>query len=229
MKIAIMQPYLFPYIGYFQLMNIVDKYVIYDDVNYIKGGWVNRNNILLGGQKHLFTIRLEKPSPNKLINEILIKDDFHKILKKIQYSYHGAPFFKQVYFLIEEIFSFPEKNLSVFITNSIRCLSEYLGIKTDFIISHTLNKNSNLKNQEKVINICEILNADTYINPIGGQELYRKADFSLHNINLKFLKTKPIIYQQSIIEFIPSLSIIDVMMFNSPIEIQIILNQYELV
>jgi hypothetical protein len=229
MKIAIMQPYLFPYIGYFQLMSIVDKYVIYDDVNYIKGGWINRNNILLGGQKHMFTIRLEKPSPNKLINEILIKDDFCKILKTIQYSYHNAPYFKQVNFLLEKIFSFPERNLSVFTINSIHLLCEYLGIETEFVVSHTLKKKSSLKNQDKVINICEILKADTYINHIGGQNLYKKNNFSQHNINLKFLKTKSINYQQSIIEFIPSLSIIDVMMFNSPLEIQIILNQYELV
>jgi len=229
MKLAIMQPYLFPYIGYFQLISAVDKFVIYDDVNYIKGGWVNRNNILINGQKHLITISLDQSSPFKHINEIFIKDDFVKLRKTLQCAYSRAPYFKQANELLEEIFSYKEKQLSKFITNSIIVITSYLGIDTELIISSDLKKNEILTNKDKVIDICELLKADQYINAIGGQELYNTDEFASHNIELKFLKSRPVAYRQFGDEFLPWLSIIDVMMFNSKEEIKEMLNKYELV
>jgi len=188
MKLAIIQPYLFPYIGYFQLINAVDKFVIYDDVNYIKGGWVNRNNLLVNNQKYLFTITLNQPSPFKLINEIIIKDEFNKLLKTLYHSYLKAPYYNQTFNLLNKIFSYRKRNLGEFITNSIKEISKYLGITTEIVVSSQLKKNNNLKNKEKVIHICEALNASKYINAIGGQALYNKVEFANHNIDLKFLK-----------------------------------------
>ena len=229
MKLGIMQPYLFPYIGYFQLIKAVDKYVIFDDVNYIKGGWINRNNILVNNQKHLFTIALDSSSQHKHINETEIKDNFVSLLKMIRYSYSRAPYFQNGFSLIERIFSFQESNLSRFIANSIIVIAEYLGLKTEFIMSSSLDKNITLKNQQKILHICELLKANTYINSIGGVELYDKAEFASRNIELKFLKTKPFHYKQFKADFVPGLSIIDVMMFNSPETIQGMLDSYELI
>ena len=226
MKLAIMQPYFFPYVGYWQLINAVDKFVIYDDVNYIKGGWINRNNILINNQKQLFTVILDQSSPYKLINEIFIKDNFTKLLKTIHFSYIKAPFFSQTYALLEKIFFFQDRNLVSFIANSIIVTSNYLGIETEFIISSSLDKDNSLKNKEKVLHICNIMGARTYVNAIGGQELYDKSEFASKNIELKFLKTNPITYQQFNNQFVPWLSIIDVMMFNSPQKIQEMLYNY---
>lgn len=229
MKLAIMQPYLFPYIGYFQLINAVDKFVIYDDVNYIKGGWVNRNNLLVNNNKHLFTITLNQPSPFKLINQIIIKDDFSKLLKTIYHSYLKAPYYEQTINLLNKIISCQEKNLGEFIANSLKEISIYLEIQTEIIVSSQLKKNNALKNKEKVLHICELLNASQYLNAIGGQELYYKEEFATHNIELNFIKSKNIMYNQFHNEFVPWLSIIDVMMFNSKEEIKSMLNQYELI
>jgi len=223
-----MQPYLFPYISYFQLINAVDKFVIYDDVNYIKGGWINRNNILANNKKHRFTIALNQTSSFKLINEISINDNFTKLLKTIHYSYIKAPYFLETYNLLENIFSYREKNLSKFITNSILHITNHLRVKTELIVSSTINQGRGGENKEKVIHICKLLGASTYINAIGGQELYFKPDFTTNYLELKFLKTNSIIYKQFDNEFVPWLSIIDVMMFNSKENIVEMLNHYEL-
>ena len=229
MKIAIMQPYLFPYIGYFQLINSVDKYVVYDDVNFIKGGWVNRNNILVNNQKNLFTVILEQPSPFKLINEISIKDDFNKFLKTIHHSYSKAPFYQQTNSLLNEIFSFQEKNLGKFIINSIKVISKYMEIDTEFIISSELNKNNSLKNKEKVLHICDLLKANLYINAIGGQNLYDSKQFGDQGLELHFLKMGEVSYNQLQKVFVPNLSIIDQMMFNSRTQLSNLLQDFTLV
>ncbi len=130
-KIAIMQPYFFPYIGYFQLINAVDTFVIYDDVNYIKKGWINRNNIVINGEQKLFTISLSKASQNKMINEIDISDDFIKFIKMLEMSYSKAPYYEQTMNVINKIISFENKKLSTFIHNSIKILVDYLNIKTN--------------------------------------------------------------------------------------------------
>ena len=228
-KLAIMQPYLFPYLGYFQLMNAVDQYVIYDDVQFIKGGWISRNNILMQGQKKAFAIRLLGASPNRLINEVQIDDDFGKFLKMIASSYARAPYKQPVLELLETISAFPDKNLAGFITNSFTEIAKYIGIKTDLIVSSKLKKDTSLKGQDKVLAICAELDVDVYINAIGGQDLYSRSDFEAKGIQLKFLKTDPVTYPQLISGFVPDLSIIDVFMFNSPQEVSALLDRYELV
>jgi hypothetical protein len=229
MRIGIMQPYLFPYIGYFQLINAVDKFVIYDDINYIKGGWINRNYILLNNQKYLFTISLEHSSPNKLINEIQIKDNFEKFRKTILISYAKAPFLNPTIDIINQVLSVKNRTLSDFIAKSIILLSEYLGIHTSFVLSSAIEKDISLKNQNKVIHICKLLQASEYINAIGGQELYNKTDFLTNRLELKFIKTPLISYKQFNNSFIPWLSIIDIMMFNSQRDIKLLLDNYELI
>jgi hypothetical protein len=228
-KLGIMQPYFLPYIGYWQLINAVDKYVIYDDVNYIKGGWINRNNILLNKQKFLFTLIPLGASPNKLINEITITTNQSKLLKTFEMAYKKAHFFEEVFLLVKQIFDYNDKNLAKFIGNSIIRIAAYLGLKTEFIYSSEIEKNNLLKAQEKVIHICSILRATEYFNAIGGMELYNKADFEINNIKLRFLKTLPIEYKQFNSPFVLNLSILDVMMFNSLEKIKQMLDSYEVI
>lgn len=232
MKIGIMQPYFLPYIGYWQLLNAVDKYVIYDDVNYIKGGWINRNRILVGKEPKYLTIRLNGASPNKNINEIevgLNEKERKKLLRMVEENYKKSPFFKDVFPIVEAIIMNEEKNLAKFIEFSLKKICSYLGIKTELIVSSTLKKDNSLKAQDKVIDICKELEATEYYNAIGGQELYSYDEFKKNGIELKFLQTSNIKYNQFDNEFIPYLSILDVMMFNSVDDICKFLNDYTLI
>lgn len=227
-----MQPYFFPYIGYFQVMNAVDKYIVYDDVNYIKGGRINRNNILIGGQAKPINLLLVGASPNKHINEIELLHDKvaeAKLLKSITLNYSKAPFFAQAYPVIEEIINDGEKNLGRFHYNSFKKLCKYMGITTELILSSELDKDCSLKGADKLYQICERLNAGDYYNSIGGWDLYNHSDFEQRGIHLHFLKANDdIAYKQFNNEFVPNLSIIDVMMFNDVEQIQQLLTQYTL-
>lgn len=229
MKIGIMQPYFVPYIGYWQLMNAVDKYVIYDDVNFIKGGWINRNRILVNGHPTYFNIPMIGASPNKKINEVEVNNDERlvaKNLRVIEGAYQKAPYYQDVYPLIETIVKCNKDNIAEYIADSFYTINSYLGIKTELIVSSTLKKDCSLKAQDKVLAICKELGATQYYNAIGGQQLYSYQSFAEHRIELKFLKPNDIVYRQFGDAFVSNLSIIDVMMFNSKEKIQQMLNQY---
>ena len=229
MRLGIMQPYFFPYLGYWQLLANVDKYVVYDDVTYIKGGWINRNNFLINGQKNLLTMQLEKASSYTLIKDIAIKDDFVKFLKTIEMGYKKAPFFEDSFRLLKDICQCPDKKLGQFLFNSHIKICEYLGIDTELILSSSFEKHTELKGKDKVISICKQLGADEYINAIGGQELYDKKEFAENGIRLNFLQANLREYRQLKNEFVAGLSIIDIMMFNSKEEIKEMLNDFILV
>jgi hypothetical protein len=232
MKAAIMQPYFLPYIGYFQLINAVDVFVVYDDVNYIKKGWINRNNILVNGEGFLFNIPLQEVSQNKSINQINIEENTNwkkNILKTITLSYKKAPYFVQVFPIIEKIIALEEKNLAKFITYSLIEICNFLSIETTILISSSIEKNNDLKGQDKIIEICKKNEANSYINAIGGMKLYDKDVFLKCGISLNFIQSNPIFYSQFKNEFIPWLSIIDVMMFNPPEQIRDFLSQYDLI
>lgn len=235
MKIAIMQPYLFPYIGYFQLINAVDKFVVYDDVNFIKQGWINRNSILVQDKSYLFTLPLTNQSSYSKINEISINDKLYeswktKILRTLEQSYKKAPFFSDSLMLTKEILNGNVENVTIsnYNTNCLKIISNYLGIKTEIIDSASIYLNSDLKGQNRILDICLKEQAVQYINPIGGMELYDKEVFKGAGIELNFLKTDTIIYNQFGKDFIPFLSVIDVMMFNSPENINKMLDNYKL-
>lgn len=229
MKLGIMQPYFMPYIGYWQLMKAVDKYVVYDDVQYIKGGWISRNNILMNGQKKLFTIILKGASPNKLINEVEIGDDFRKFFRTLQNCYSKAPYYQQTMDLLNDMSAYQEKSLGKFLMHSFQVVLDYLHIHTELVLSSELAKNASLHGQDKVIHICELLGATEYYNAIGGQELYDRSAFMQHGIKLYFLKTEIFPYKQFKNEFVPGLSMIDILMFNSPEEINAMLDRFELI
>lgn len=227
--LAIMQPYLFPYIGYWQLIHSVDKFVIYDDVNYIKHGYINRNSILSCGKAQQFTLELLGASSNKLINRIEIGKNAVKIAKTIKLNYSKAPFLNQIYPIIEDILNNEEKNLAKFIEYSIRSICSYMGITTKIICSSSINKDNTLKAQDKVIHICTLTSTKKYINSIGGQSLYCKDDFQAAGIELKFIKPLNITYKQFNNDFVPYLSIIDILMFNDVDKVKEFLDSYELI
>ena len=229
MKVGIMQPYFLPYIGYFQLINAVDKYVIYDDVQYIKGGWINRNYILLNYERFLINLLLSGASSNKTINNIEVQSNQSKLIKTIENAYKKAPMFEKVFPLFLMLMEYKEKNLGLFIGNSILELCRYLSIETELVYSSDIEKDNTLKAQDKVLHICKLLGANNYLNAIGGQILYNKEDFKKQGIVLQFLDTTIKPYQQLNNEFVPYLSIIDVLMFNSVEEINEMLSDYSLV
>jgi WbqC-like protein family len=233
MKLAIMQPYIFPYIGYYQLMNAVDEFIFYDNIQFIKNGWINRNRILNNSTDSYITFPLRKDSYHLNVRDRYLADIWpvqrKKMLTNLKVSYRQAPFYDLVFPIIEKTILFPENNLFEFILNSQIAIKEYLDIHTPLITSSSIEIDHTLKGQEKVITICKHRNADTYINSIGGIDLYDKSEFKKYGIELKFHKTRDIIYKQFNNDFVPSLSIIDVMMFNSTDEIKNMINQYDLV
>lgn len=229
MKLGIMQPYFMPYIGYFQLMKAVDKYVVYDDVNYIKGGWGNRNHILINGEKKMFTFTLRKASPNKFFNEIVIGDDFKKLMKTLRLNYFRAINFDQTMALMERIISFPNKQLAVFIANSFREILSYLSVETEILMSSEIPKDNSLRGKDKIIQICEILGADTYYNAVGGKNLYDQEEFREHGITLNFVDSLPQVYSQlHTREFVSGLSMVDVLMNNTKDEVNRLLDSFQL-
>ncbi len=232
MRLAIMQPYFLPYIGYFQLIDSVDLFVVYDDVNYIKKGWINRNNIQVGHKSHLFSLPLQSVSQNKYINETQLDTNpiwKSNLLKTIQQSYRKAPFFDTVFPLLESIVGYEEQNLARYCAHSLQEISNYLQLETRFVTSSEIEKDHSVKGQDKILEICKKLHATDYINAIGGMALYDRSAFSDAGIALHFLKTNPITYRQFKDEFIPWLSIIDVMMFNDIAQTNALLQQRELI
>ena len=216
--IAIMQPYLLPYIGYFQLIAAVDTFVIYDNIKYTKKGWINRNRFLQNHTDATFSLPLKKASDSLHVCEREIASDFQadKLLNQFAMAYQRAPYFNKVYTLLEMIFSHSEKNLFGFLYRSVMLTCHYLGITTPIRTSSSIAIDHTLKSQDKVLALCTALNATNYINAIGGQALYTKEAFSQQNIALQFLQAKPLEYLQFNNAFVPWLSIADVLMFNSP-------------
>lgn len=231
MKIGIMQPYFFPYLGYWQLINIVDKYVVYDDVSFIKGGWIGRNNILLNGSKHLITLPLDNPSSFRNINEIGISKNkiaVNKVIKTLQSAYHKAPNYDLIVSLLVDLIQTSD-TIAMLNYRAVQEINKYLDIRTEIILSSEIEKDNSLKGQDKVIHINKLLSSTDYYNAIGGQALYDKEAFNKNGIQLHFVKMKDVVYQQFKNEFVPGLSIIDVLMFNDVDTIKEFLNQYELI
>lgn len=219
-----------PYIGYFQLMNYVDKWVVYDDVSFIKQGWINRNMILLNGEPHLFSIPLQKPSSFIEINQTEINRQMYhnwklKFLKTLEQSYKKAPNFDRVYTLIKDLLEIQHQYISTLCVESILIIANYLKIKTQFVLTSTNYNNIHLNSVERVLDICKSENATSYVNLPGGKSLYQNKDFKNQGINLAFINSKSIEYNQFNNKFVSGLSIIDILMFNSPNETLDLLNR----
>ncbi|BAX78898.1 WbqC family protein [Labilibaculum antarcticum] len=216
--LAIMQPYVFPYIGYFQLIEAASEIVFYDDVNYIKRGWVNRNRILLNGSDFLFTIPVSKGSQNKKINEVKpIPDEKfkRKLFLQMKYSYSKAPYYKEVIELIENVCKKEYENIGDMGIASILAVHEYLHKTIKWSKSSICSPlNADKEKADRLIDITKQFGYKTYVNTVGGRKLYQKEYFKDKGIDLYFIKTGKIEYAQAGNKFIPNLSIIDILMFN---------------
>jgi hypothetical protein len=232
MRLGIMQPYFLPYIGYFQLIAAVDKFIVYDNIKYTKKGWINRNRFLQNGKDVMFSISLKKASDSLDICERELASDFNRerLLNQLRSAYQRAPQFKQTFPLIEQVISYPEPNLFLFLHNSILQVCAHLGITTKIILSSEIAIDHHLQGQDKVLALCEALDATTYLNSIGGVELYSKKAFQDKGIDLQFIQSKPFDYLQFDNALVPWLSIIDVMMFNTLEQIAVEISKgYELI
>jgi hypothetical protein len=231
--LGIMQPYLFPYLGYYQLMHAVGTFVVSDDVTFIKGGWINRNRVLINGEPAYFTVPLQKAPSTTLIRDMRIDDDGQagwrkRQLRTLANFYRRASQFDAVFPLLESVFNEPTTAIATMARASLVRVAHYLRIETRFADS-TAYANAHLKSQDRVIDTCQQERASTYINAIGGQALYSTADFAARGITLKFLKSRPIEYPQFRTPFATSLSIIDVLMFNSRDQARALLDCYDLI
>ncbi|HIF9179492.1 TPA: WbqC family protein [Photobacterium damselae] len=230
MKLSIMQPYLFPYVGYYQLALNSDLFVFFDDVNFFKKGYINRNNIMTKVGRQLFTLPVSKASQNRKINEHYYSSDTSKILSSIRQSYSKAPYFNDVYPIIESVLNSEDRNVSNLNAMSILCVFQYLNIEFKSIFSSTLNYDISLDGEGKIIDICNVLNANEYINAIGGKDLYHKDAFIKQRINLGFISTREIKYKQfnNNSDFESNLSIIDILMNESKSEVIEKLESFEI-
>lgn len=231
MTLGIMQPYFLPYIGYWQLLAAVDRFVVYDNVKYTKKGWINRNRFLRNGHDAIFTLPLRKGSDFLNIADRAVADDFDPgtILNPFREVYRNAPFFGEAFSVIEMIVTAPLHNLFEYLYNSIQIIADHLGIATPLIVSSTVGIDHRLKADRKVLAICDALGATRYINSVGGRHLYSVDAFATRCIELKFLQPRAVAYRQFGGPFVPSLSIVDVMMFNSKEAVRAMLGEYDLV
>ena len=226
-----MQPYFLPYIGYFQLINMVDHFVIYDNIQYTKKGWINRNRFLQNGKDYLFSIPLKKDSDFLNVTDRKLDNNFDKVklLNKIKGAYSKAPHYNTAYPIIEEVINYNECNLFFYILNSVISICKFLDINTKITKSSEISIDHSLSSQNKVLAFCKELETKTYINPIGGQNLYEKEKFEQSGFVLKFIRTNDIKYKQFEKPFVSNLSILDLMMFNTKEEICRMLDDYNIV
>lgn len=217
--VAIMQPYLFPYIGYWQLLQASDCFVVYDDVNYINRGWINRNRILVNGEPLLVTLPLLQASQNRRIRDIEIAPAAQwrsRLLRTVEMAYRKTPCFDQVFPLVERILGHDDTNLAGFLGHQLHCLARFMGLETRIVASSTAYQNSQLAGQERILDICRQERASTYINAQGGRSLYEPTAFASQDIDLRFIAMRPLPYPQRNASFTPYLSIIDALMEVGP-------------
>ena len=215
MRVAIMQPYIFPYIGYFQLIKQVDNFIFLDDVNFIKKGWINRNRLLISGKVQYFSIPIKAISQNTLISQSIIHDDElwrKKLSKSVEQSYKNAPQFNKVFEIFEKVIFSNLNNIGDLAKKSISLVSDYMNLKTNFSDSSSYSNDQFLRGQERIINLCEKNNATQYWNLPGGVGLYSNDEFLRKKIDLQFIDPYLCEYRQFSSVFQPGLSVIDLLM-----------------
>ena len=216
MRLGVMQPYFLPYVGYFQLIAAVDKFVLYDDVAFIKGGWINRNNLLLEGKRSLFTIPLANGESGVPIHEVSLAKNFpkwrSKFLKTLHHAYAKAPNYTEVAAMLERWLDPNIGLLSEINRISLVDTLRWLGIPTQIVPSSRIYSNAHLERGERLIDICKYEGIDVYINAAGGRDLYDKSWFQERGIELGFLDPSIQPYPQGKGTFAPNLSILDFIM-----------------
>ncbi|MFT5635030.1 MAG: hypothetical protein ACI89T_000461 [Cognaticolwellia sp.] len=231
-----MQPYIFPYLGYYQLIHHTDKWVVFDDIQFSSKSWVNRNRILHPEQNkawQYFTIPIKKHSLSTKINELDINYQLawkEQILGKLSHYKNRAPFYRQTINLINEVFDTSPCKLNNLLVNALKITCNYLDIDFNYQLFSELNFDESVISSpgDWALHISKKLNASEYINPPGGYSIFSEQSFLNKNIKLSFLTSDLPDYNQNRKPSIPALSIIDVMMWNSVTDIKNMLKQYKL-
>lgn len=225
-----MQPYFLPYLGYWQLMDAVDRFVVYDNIQYTKKGWINRNRFLRDGEAVTFTLPLKKASDFLDVAERSLADDYEPkaILNPLTAAYRKAPFFTEVLPWLESVVAAPQRNLFEYLHHSLKTTAAFLDIRTPIVVSSTVAADHNLKSEGRVIALCQAQGATAYVNPPGGRDLYSKETFARSGMQLKLIHPRLAPYPQFDRPFVPGLSILDVLMFNSRESVRRMLGEYEL-
>lgn len=216
MKLAIMQPYFLPYIGYFQLIAAVDEFVIYDNIKYTKKGWINRNRFLLNGESATFSIPLVKAPDLLDVRERSLSPSYERdrLIRQFDSAYRKASQFEAVRDVISQVIRCDATNLFDYILNATQSVCRLLGIGTKIVISSGIGIDHRLRSEEKVLAICAQLGASEYLNSIGGIELYSRERFRARGVRLDFMRPRTMVYPQFGHAFVENLSIVDVLMFN---------------
>jgi hypothetical protein len=235
MKIAIMQPYFFPYVGYYSLIKYSERFILFDTPQFIYHGWIERNRILkpIEGWQYV-KVPLIKHSRSSVIKDVFIKKNEQwqeKIIAQLQHYKKQAPFFKSTMQIIEQIKYMDFNNIVDLNIKILELTCSYLNIDCNFSVFSRMNSviEDVKEPDEWALNISKAIGANEYVNPPGGQEFFNKNKYEKNNIKLTFLKNRLNPYNQHRTTFEAGLSIIDVMMFNSPNEISKIINDYELI
>ena len=213
-RVAIMQPYLFPYIGYYQLVFAADKFVFFDDVNFRKKSYIQRNSILLDGEPCLFTLPVIAASQNKKIRDLEFSIEVGSVLNKIRESYLNAPYFNQIFPMVEHVLGSKSRCLADVCEMSIREVFGLAGLSVEILRSSDLDYDREADAQGKILDIVKSLRGDLYLNPPGGRGLYSRGEFRENGIELYFLESVQTPYQQAnLTGFVENLSVIDVLMW----------------
>ena len=236
MKVGVMQPYLFPYVGYFQLINHVDRWVVFDDAQFISKGWINRNRILhpeVNKEWQYITVPLKKHSRKSRIMDVEVNDDVRwkeELLGKLTFYKKKAPFYSETRNFIENCLNQSGSALSDWVVSTLNDTCDYLDIPFDCSIFSEMQLNTDGVEHagQWALEIADRLGADEYVNPHGGYEIFHEDEFSGRDIKLRFLKSKLTPYIQRRGGFVPGLSIVDVMMWNDKDNIREMLNDYEI-
>ncbi|BDB71968.1 hypothetical protein Cthiooxydans_43800 [Comamonas thiooxydans] len=229
MKGAIMQPYFFPYLGYFQLVYEVERFVFLDDVSYIKKGYINRNSILLNGARYEFSVAVSKVSQNRTIRNHDYVNEFTGFLKLIEQNYRKAPYFHAAMPLIEKVALDSNNNVACKNAESVKSVFEYLGVSRDFSFSSDTHLEQSCKGQDRILALCKRLGIEKYRNAIGGKDIYSQEEFHANDIELKFIQSNIQSYNQGKHDFVSHLSIIDMLMYCDKKTIHEHISNYSLV
>jgi hypothetical protein len=209
-----MQPYLFPYLGYFHLLDAVDKFVVLDDVKCPKNGWINRNRVLVNGSPVWFTVPLS--SKTKQINEKEYLID-SKLGKKLQLTlsmaYPRSPNLSTVLPWLQDLVDLKKDGVVKCNLDILRKSMGVLGMKSpEILVSSKLNVKKDLRGEEKILEICSLLDCETYVNLPGGVNLYNRVNFESRDIDLVFIQSNFNEYTQRTNTFVPRLSVLDLLL-----------------
>lgn len=231
-----MQPYFFPYPGYFSLIKATNKWIVFDTPQYANYSWMNRNRIINCNDDNwmYFIVPLKKRPLRTSINSIVIQNEVNwkeKIISQLGYYKKHAPYYNHVVEFLRETLTSEFVKLSDLNIHTLKATCKYIGIDFNYEIYSEMNLQIEDIHapDEWGLNICKAMGVSKFINPERGQNFIDRQKYLNEKVDIKFLEYRYPDYDQKMEEFIPGLSIIDAMMFNSPKELKVILEDYKLV